>query len=60
MNFPPELGDTYRFISYRRPGLPSFAQIDRVLAWLRTRGLLETAVRAEDLIDSRPLDRAGL
>jgi ABC-type nitrate/sulfonate/bicarbonate transport system substrate-binding protein len=60
MNFPRELRDTYRFIRYRRPGLPSSAQIERVLAWLGARRLLETAIRAEDLMDSRPLDRADL
>ncbi|GHV87072.1 hypothetical protein AGMMS50255_3680 [Spirochaetia bacterium] len=51
--FPAEVRDAYRFVTYRKPGLPDKAQIDQALAWLKTRQLLEADLKAEDLIDNR-------
>jgi NitT/TauT family transport system substrate-binding protein len=51
--FSAEAGKIYRFVGYRRPGLPGGEQIDRALGWLRKRGLLNREIRAEDLVDRR-------
>ncbi|MDR1428933.1 MAG: ABC transporter substrate-binding protein [Spirochaetaceae bacterium] len=60
VNFPRELKDSYRFISYRRPSLPDPSQLEKVFAWLRERRLLAVNLRPEDLLDSRPVDGLGI
>jgi NitT/TauT family transport system substrate-binding protein len=57
--FPEAVRNAYRFVSYRKPVLPATAQIDRALAWLRSRGLLEAALGAADLVDRRIADAAA-
>jgi NitT/TauT family transport system substrate-binding protein len=63
-SFPASVRDTYRFVTYRRPGLPDTAQIERVLEWLKARQLFPAAgasaaggsaaeISAEDLVDDR-------
>jgi NitT/TauT family transport system substrate-binding protein len=51
--FPAEVRNAYRFVTYRKPALPTVDQIDRALAWLKNRKLLEANLTAEDLIDRR-------
>ncbi|GHV90905.1 hypothetical protein AGMMS50268_14080 [Spirochaetia bacterium] len=51
--FPAAVRNAYRFVTYRKPGLPDKAQIDQALAWLKTRQLLSVDLKAEDLVDSR-------
>jgi NitT/TauT family transport system substrate-binding protein len=51
--FPAEVRDAYRFVTYRKPGLPDKAQIDQALVWLKTRNLLEADLKVEDLTDGR-------
>jgi putative 4-hydroxybenzoate polyprenyltransferase len=51
--FPAEVGKAYRFVHYRRPGLPGTDQIERALGWLKARNLLNADIKAEDLIDGR-------
>ncbi|MDR3248524.1 MAG: ABC transporter substrate-binding protein [Treponema sp.] len=57
-SFPAAVRDSYQFVTYRKPGLPETAQIDRVVKWLKDRQLLSidtTALEifAEDLVDRR-------
>jgi NitT/TauT family transport system substrate-binding protein len=54
--FPEAIRDQYRFVSYRRPGLPEAAQIQRVLDWLKMRNLLDANLAPADLTDSRAVD----
>ncbi|MDR0388775.1 MAG: ABC transporter substrate-binding protein [Spirochaetaceae bacterium] len=60
MNFPGELKESYRFISYRRPSLPDPSQLERVFAWLTERKLLAVRLRAAELLDSRPVNGLGI
>lgn len=53
--FPVEVKDAYRFVHYRNPTLPSGDQIARVLAWLKTRGLLSKDINPAELTDGRAL-----
>jgi NitT/TauT family transport system substrate-binding protein len=57
--FPPEVRNAYRIVTYRKPVLPAPAQIDRALAWLKSRKLLEANLRAEDLVDRRIIAAAA-
>jgi NitT/TauT family transport system substrate-binding protein len=56
VNFPRELKETYRFITYRRPALPALSQLEKVFVWLRERKLLTADLMAAELLDSRPVD----
>jgi NitT/TauT family transport system substrate-binding protein len=60
VNFPRELKETYRFITYRRPSLPDLSQLEKVFAWLRERKLLSVNLRAGELLDRRPVDGLGI
>jgi NitT/TauT family transport system substrate-binding protein len=54
-DFPEAVKDIYRFITYRKPLLPDNAQVEQVLDWLKVRGLLDTNLKAADMIDSRAI-----
>jgi NitT/TauT family transport system substrate-binding protein len=56
--FPPEVRDGYEFIVYKRPRLPTSAEIAAVVAWMRGKGLAAADLNAARLIDGRPLERA--
>ena len=51
--FPAAVRDTYRFVKYRKPGLPEDSQIRAALSWLKTRKLLEAELSPADIKDSR-------
>jgi NitT/TauT family transport system substrate-binding protein len=53
--FPAAVRDAYQFVAYRKPVLPPASQIEQALRWLKTRNLLEADLKAEDLVDSRPI-----
>jgi NitT/TauT family transport system substrate-binding protein len=57
--FPEEVRNAYRFVTYRKPALPAGDQIDRALAWLRNRKLLEANLKGEDLVDRRIANAAS-
>jgi NitT/TauT family transport system substrate-binding protein len=52
-SFPADVRDTYQFVHYRKPGLPSTDQINRALTWLKSRKLLEVELIPSDLTDGR-------
>jgi NitT/TauT family transport system substrate-binding protein len=51
--FPVEVKNAYRFVTYRKPTLPAAAQIERALAWLKTRQLLDAALTPAEFVDPR-------
>ncbi len=56
-NFPPDIRDSYRFVHYGKPEIPSEAEITAVAEWMNTRGLSETMPLYRDFIsDSWNLD----
>ena len=53
--FPESVKDTYRFVTYRKPGLPDDSQIKNVLDWLSGRELLDAQLSPKDITDSRAI-----
>jgi len=51
--FPAAVRDTFRFVTYTSPALPAPEQVDRALAWLTERNLLEKELSFSDLTDPR-------
>lgn len=51
--FPEETRNSYSFVKYRPPVLPSQDQVDAVLAWMREGGLLSRDVTAREMLDDR-------
>jgi NitT/TauT family transport system substrate-binding protein len=51
--FPEVIKDAYRFVTYRKPTMPTVSQIEQVLRWLKTLNLLEGDIQAGDITDSR-------
>ena len=51
--FPASVRDAYRFVNYRKPGLPDDSQIRNALGWLKARRLLDADLKPEDLMDPR-------
>jgi NitT/TauT family transport system substrate-binding protein len=54
-NFPAEVAAGYRFVSYKKPRLPTEADIGSALAWLSSKGLLKKALSPSALLDARGL-----
>jgi NitT/TauT family transport system substrate-binding protein len=61
--FPVQIRDSYAFVVYRKPRLPSESDLRAVLAWMREKGLLdrETGIRPDGsgLVDARVLAEAS-
>lgn len=57
--FPAEVRDSYSFVKYKDPRLPSAADISAVIEWMRSKGLLSKDIAPASLIDARPLDEAS-
>jgi NitT/TauT family transport system substrate-binding protein len=57
--FPAETRDSFRFIVYEKPRLPSQDDIASVLAWMRGKGLLTTAIDGASLVDGRAIALAA-
>ncbi len=53
--FPAEVKDSYRFVRYEKPRLPSEADVRAVVAWMRSRGLLAAEVQPAAILDGRAL-----
>ncbi len=52
---PESLTATFRIPAFPRPGLPPKADVDRLLAWMRSRGLLSRPLSADELMwSARP------
>jgi NitT/TauT family transport system substrate-binding protein len=56
--FPSEVRDVYEFVVYKRPRLPTSAELAAVVAWMKGRDLASTELNPARLIDGRPLERA--
>jgi NitT/TauT family transport system substrate-binding protein len=52
-NLPAPLATSYKVSSYPKWTPPSAADIDRVLAWMRTKGYLKSEVTAEELLSGK-------
>jgi NitT/TauT family transport system substrate-binding protein len=57
--FPAEVRDSFRFVAYKEPRLPSEADTGAVLAWMKAKGLLAKDIPASSLVDGAPLARAS-
>lgn len=55
--FPAEARDSFRFVVYRAPRLPSAEAVGEVVAWLKAKAVLpaDAKVDAASLLDGRPL-----
>jgi NitT/TauT family transport system substrate-binding protein len=58
VNFPAELTAGYRFVTYKKPRLPSEADLAAAFGWLKSKGLLKADIPAEAILDGRAI--AGL
>jgi len=56
--FPKEVRDSYEFVVYKRPRLPTSAEIAAVFVWMQGKGLASPDLNAARLIDGRALERA--
>jgi NitT/TauT family transport system substrate-binding protein len=52
--FSPEAASAFVFVVYRKPRLPSQADIEKAKAWLVAKGLLKRDVSAAEITDPRP------
>jgi NitT/TauT family transport system substrate-binding protein len=58
--FPPEVRDSFAFVAYKKPRLPTDADIGAVLAWMRAKGLMGAdALGADRLRDGRAIAEAS-
>jgi len=57
--FPAEVRDSFRFIAYKKPRLPSISDIEAVLSWMRAKGLLTKDLSPSSLADGEPIARAS-
>jgi NitT/TauT family transport system substrate-binding protein len=57
--FPAEVRDSFRFILYKKPRLPSDADIDSVLSWMRAKGLSAGDIERSALVDARAIVEAS-
>jgi len=53
--FPAETRDSFIFVRYAKPRLPSEADLAAVLAWMRRKGLLPGDIDPASLLDGRPV-----
>ena len=53
--FPEQVKNAYNFVHYEKPALPEISQIEKVLSWLGSRGLLTKSLNAGDLLDIRAI-----
>jgi NitT/TauT family transport system substrate-binding protein len=58
LHFPADLTGSYRFVVYKKPRLPSDADVAKVFSWLASKGLLKAPRDAASLLDGRAI--AGL
>ncbi len=56
--FAPEIRDSFEFIVYKRPRLPTREELAAVAAWLADAGLMPRGLDPLTLLDGRALDRA--
>ena len=57
--FPAEVRDSFTFIVYKSPRLPSASDLASVLSWMKAKGLLKRDLESERLVDGRPLAEAS-
>jgi NitT/TauT family transport system substrate-binding protein len=57
--FPAEVRDSFRFVVYKKPRLPSEADLSAVLGWMAAKGLLKNDLAAGALIDGRAIAEAA-
>ncbi len=57
--FPAEVKDSFRFVAYKKPRLPSEAELAAVLSWMKAKGLLAKDIPAASLVDGSPIARAS-
>jgi NitT/TauT family transport system substrate-binding protein len=57
--FPAEAAGSFRFVVYRKPHLPSEAEVSAVLAWMKRTGILSKDLKPRELLDGRLLDEAS-
>jgi NitT/TauT family transport system substrate-binding protein len=57
--FPADVRDSFRFVVYKKPRLPSAADLDAVIAWMRAKGLLAKDIDPSSLVDGRAIARAA-
>jgi NitT/TauT family transport system substrate-binding protein len=53
--FPAAVRDAYRFVSYKKPRLPETADVEKVLSWMKAKGILKADIAASSLLDGRAI-----
>jgi NitT/TauT family transport system substrate-binding protein len=57
--FPAEVRDSFRFIAYKKPRLPSDADLAAVLSWMKAKALLAKDIDPSSLVDGRAIAEAS-
>jgi NitT/TauT family transport system substrate-binding protein len=57
--FPAEVRDSFRFVAYKKPRLPSAADLAAVLSWMRAKGILARDLDPLSLADGRAIAEAA-
>ena len=53
--FPAAVRDAYRFVSYKKPRLPGTADVEKVLSWMKAKGILKADLSPASLLDGRAI-----
>lgn len=53
--FPASVRDAYRFVSYKKPRLPETADVEKVLSWMKAKGVLKADISPAALLDGRAI-----
>jgi NitT/TauT family transport system substrate-binding protein len=54
--FSQEAAKVWRFVTYKKPRLPSIEDITSVIAWMKHKGLLKINIDPASLLEGRPLE----
>ena len=55
VSFPASVKDSYIFVNYKLPRLPEIADVEKVIVWMKSRGILKADISAAALLDSRAI-----
>jgi NitT/TauT family transport system substrate-binding protein len=57
--FPAEARESFRFVAYRQPRLPSESDLSAALEWMKRTGILKKDLDARELVDGRAIAEAA-
>lgn len=54
--FSTEAAAVWKFVTYKKPRLPTLADMEAAFSWMRAKGLLKTALQPDSLLDPGPVE----